>query len=606
MGDLRYSMTADGDELQTKAYHSVKGATEWLVSLRRSADLEGFDPFSDGYTEYENGLVSVAEGLTTILLARIAEDDHDAALGTRNYSDDLLAEDLEFLLTAAEDGQFRGTPYLEAETTDAFTDGVSFCSSTLLIARELSAPVSEERIEAAFVRTVEWFLDNYVESENGVGWAWRGRTEMEQEDDYYPPQTYFTFSACVALADAVTEASDVIGDRTDEVRDLLPRVKEFLLYDYRVGDGWVEFEPTNDLSPDGYDELNPTPSLLSTCYTIWAVCYLVERIDGITLDDEERALLEDGLEFVLDLVDDNFDRVYAYSRQYQCHRDGNRYYEGTTPYTLLNTLLAYQETVGGKDDRIEELVGKLTAQVIETCWAGSERDPEAGFRHFESQQVDSERNVTVIYATEVAVESLLEFGISPPETASIETEISEALQDAEERIVEIVGQRREAPTEVDADSVDVDEVERLNRGHVERYESHLESLRRRFQDLWIDEISDRLTNMTMNNIQQVPDDPADIHGEAFLTLLLDECYFENDPDAFAERIEKFREDYAGFVMLPYREVLDELASLDDSAVADPIERKKRIDRVLEDLEDDITRGHEPKAIARDYNESLSD
>lgn len=597
-------MTGDA-ELKRRSYDAVTGATRWITGLRRSADLEGFDPFSDGYTDYENGFVSVAEGLTTVLLTKLAEQENEADFGTAGYSDQLLSTDLEYLLQYLEEDQYPATPYLEADATEAFTDGVSFASTVLLLANELDdPPFATSRIDDEYLRTIDWFLDNTVEGDNGVGWAWCGSAEMDAHDDFYPPQTYFTFSSTIALVDALTDRRELLGDREAAVRSVLEEVKDFLLFDYRVDDGWIEFEPTSDLSPNGYDELDPNPSLLSTCYTIWAVCYIINSLDDYSLDDSEQEALQNGMGFILDLVEDNIQRVYAYNREYQCRRGGETYYEGTTPYTLLNTFLAYRQTFDMETDRIDGLVDELVTLILETCWGGTESDPEAGFRHFESQDVESERNVTVIYATEVAVESLLQYGVDPPEQTSVRTEIASELQQTQDRVLSLLDKQGPA-TVTGAGPDEASELETMNAGVISRYEDLVDQFGDNFQTLWIDEISDHLTNATMNSIQQVPDDPVDIHVEEFLKLLLDDCYFENDPDAFGDSISTFRTNYEGFIMEPYDELLAEFESLDDEEIADPVRRKKRIDDVLSTLRADLTNGHDPREIADAYNESLS-
>lgn len=597
---------ADESELRQRAFEAVRGATEWLIGLRRSADLEGFEPYGDGLTGYESGFVSMSEGLTTLSLVRSYEQENDVDLGSSRLPDELYGKDLEWLLSQIEAGKYRGTPYLEDDATDNFTDGVSFSTSVLMEALGLSDHgVPVERIEAGLSRNLDWFLDNahneHLESDDFLGWSWCGFQEMQEDGGIYPPQTYFTWSACIALTDLLAIMDRLDSDREDEVRSTLERAKRFLVEGYRVDPGWIEFRPVGGLEPHGFEAIDPSPSLLSTCYTIGGLCYMQNRIDGIELSENERDLIEGSMnDYVVARLADNVENVYKHSTWYRCRREGEDYYEGSAPYTILNTLIEYAEAFGDDRDEIISLEHRLVEQILTECWGGtpgSRESREAGFRHFENPaQIESSENPTVVYATEVAVESLLYFGIEAPETPSLESRIVEEFRQAEENILDLLHQGDGTIHMSGEDECTVREVEEMNKNLLTRRDRLGKVLERQFGNHWTT-VSRKLSGEMSEKIANLTKPIAEVHVDEFLDVLLDRCYFEGDPSEFRAALSRFREDWAGYLLSPYAEALDGLASLGAEEIRDPVRRKGAIDEVLDELEEDITRGKTPEEIA---------
>lgn len=593
-------------ELREWAFDAVHGATEWLVGLRRSADLEGFEPYGDGLTDYKSGFVSMSEGLTTLSLVRSYEKEHGVDLGSSRLPDELYGKDLDWLLSEIEGGRYRGTPYLDADATDNFTDGVSFSTSVLMEAVQLSDHgISVERIEEGLAQNLDWFLDNahneHLESDEYLGWSWCGHGEMDGEDATYPPQTYFTWSACIALTDLLSIIDRLETDREDEIRETLERAKQFLVEGYRVDPGWIEFKPVGGLEPHGYEAIDPSPSLLSTCYTIWGLCYMQNWVDGLDLSEAERNRIRNSMDdYVVARLADNVENVYKHSTWYRCRRDGQDYYEGSAPYTILNTLIEYADAFEDEREEIVSLENRLVEQILTECWGGSRgsrESREAGFRHFENPaHIESSENPTVVYATEVAVESLLYFGIQAPETPSLESRIVEEFRQAEENVLDLLHQGDGTVHMSGEDECTVREAEQINKNLLTRRDRLGKVLERQFGNQWTT-VSRKLSGEMSEKIANLTKPIAEVHVDEFLNVLLDRCYFEGDPDEFRGALSRFRDDWAGYLILPFVESLDGLASLEAEEIRDPLRRKRAIDGVLEELEEDITLGRTAEEIA---------
>lgn len=603
-------MAVDQDELKEWAYEAVRGSVEWLADLRRAADLEGFEPYGDGLTDYEGGFVSVSEGLTTISLVRRHERETGFDLGTGRLPDELYERDLDWLLTEIEEDRYRGTPYLSADDTDNFTDGVSFATSVLLeAAADSSHDIDAARIERGLEKNLNWLLDNahneHLESDHHLGWSWCGHQEMEERDDFYPPQTYFTWSGCLALVDVMEQSQSFGNGYRSRIVETLQRVNDFLLEGYRVDPGWIEFEPVGGYEPVGYEAIDPRPSLLSTCYTVSALCYTARNVPEVELDDEGLEVIEATMQdYVLDRLEEAVGDVYKHSSSYKCRRGGDQYYDGATPYTILTTLINYRKTAGVSDERVQLMERELAERILSECWGGTRGNREAGFRHFANpSEVESSENPTVVYATELGVESLLDYGIEAPDAPSLENQVVEELRRAEENILTILQRDGVASESASGNTGTVHEIEEMNRNVVERRDDLARAFEQQFTGLW-STVSRKLPGEITQQIANAPMAPKDAHVDDFLSLLLDRCFFEGTPDAFFSELERFRKDWVGFLVLPYKEALEELQGMDGEDVRNAKKRKQGINRVLDRLADDLTLGYSEDEIAEDLQSNF--
>lgn len=607
---------AQQQHLRKSAYDAVRGATEWLVEEREQARLRGNEPYGDGYTEGRKGFVNVAEGLTTLAIVESYERRHDVDLGTDGLSNDLYQADFEWLLGEIEAERFQGTPYLASDETNHFTDGVSFSSSVLLYHAldPSNFDIPGDRIQDSLSKLIEWFIDNAHESvvnDQGMGWSWCGATEMAERDEHYPPQTYFTWSASVALATLLDEGGslDIVADYEDDILAMLEASTHSLLYDYRVDKGWVEFteEAANAAGiggylPDQYSSLDPNPDVLSTCYTIWAVCYVIDVVDDIELDEDERDMLREGVDYIISRIEGRLDQVYKFSKHYKCRKDGDTYFEGAAPYTILNTLREFSKHFDFEAERVETLQDGLVNEILDKCWGGTPENRKLGFQHFADPEIESEKNVVAIYATEVGVESLLNYGIESH--GPIEEEITDIFEAARQQVMDVVSTDQSGASAASV-SAELDELEAMNQGFGQRYNRALEKLKQQFRDVYNNTLTQELPQ---NQIKKMTSSmPAQkMHGEEFLQVVLDRCYFEGEPSAFRSAISKYRAGFGDYIILPYKDALDELESLDDATIRDPVERKQRIESTVSALEDDIQKGYSLSEITDDLRASLED
>lgn len=622
-------------ELQRQAYEAVESASKWLADRRRTAAAEEYQPYSDKYTslaagEEESGFMSSAEGMTALfqILSYVHDDANDVYF-TPQVSDDILTFDVDWVLNEIEEGKFRATPYLPGDATDDFTDAVSFSTTTLqqALANE-KVNIDDERIVSALEDITDWFLDNYRQSlddHDGVGWAWCGSSQMLELDREYPPQTYFTYSACIALTDIYR--SDWLDYRKDEILDILSRAIKGLLSDYwKEGrrPGWTEFTTDpygNGLKPNSYNSqlVEADPDIFSTSNTLMATAYMWNYLpqsawENANLSQEELDRIEAGIDHVLESVSHQLEggtlheNAAKYAVEALVSEKGQerevKYFDGTLPYTVMNALIEVGRADGPFDyrnDEVEEQKLKVIEYILEHCWDSNVGD--IGFKHFDT---DLKRQPVVTYATQVAIESLLGFELKPPEEG-VKIQVIKKLENTKAEISELLEDR--SVTE-DRESTDPagDRAE-LVLSQSEQFTKQLLSARVTMETQFNDNYANfdgPLSKDVRTSASQLGDDDLqvellEVNVENFL-YTLNECYFATTVDEFQAAIDYFKEEYWIFTFYPQREAIEDLDSMDAEKIDSFDTRSQKIENIIMEFTEDVFRGHDPNEVGNEFNQ----
>lgn len=635
------------EELQKRAYEAVKSATGWLTDRRMTADSEGYQPYSDAFTrdtagDMESGFMSSAEGMTALFqVIQYTEREDTTVYFTPQIGESILTEDIEWILNKIEETGYPATPYLPEEATVNFTDAVSFTTTTLQEAlRTDEGDVSDERLESALEDIADWFLDNTVESisddHDGVGWAWCGANEMDEKEYDYPPQTYFTYSGAIGLTDLYL--NDRIDTPQEEIADTLSRVIKGLVADYWVegidSEGWTEFTARpfgQDLLPNTYnDSLSAVvPDPFSTCNTLMVLAYMWNRLpdevwENAELTDEEEERIPAAIDFALDRVNDRIDEdsLHEYTTEYTVEATveddrGKRqvdYFDGTLPYTAMNAMSMVAEADGPFDyrsDDIEETKLKAIDYILDKCWDRGVGD--IGFNHFDP---DREGTPAVMYATQIAIESLLSFGLQPPE----EGVKAQAMKKIEETKVEIEDQLNATKAEIDDLLENGGTVATNGSGASANTGSDLLSasgeftrnvmearrnMEATFDDVYA-EFDSNLKTKTKNEARSNADDNLskemqDVHIDEFLETLTD-CYYASSVEDFRDALDSY--EYRNWILVwkPHREAIEDLQAMSDDEIMDFRTRANAVSDVLAEFSEDILDGEDAESVADDFNE----
>jgi hypothetical protein len=594
-------MSSEGKERREEAYRAISSASEWLTEIRKSAEGENRGLWGDSYTDWESGMMTFCEGVSSILMA-VSEDSDIVDVDNKR-----CREDVEEILSQVEEGEYGSDPYPPGDTED-FTDAVSYSTTVLQLGleSEVDSP-PEKRVRGAISDNVEWFLDNCIESNSGVGWGWCGSDEVENSDLTCPPQTYFTFSSVVALSDTVSDYPELVDE--DEVISVLQDAKNFLLEDCRRdakhGVGWIQFEPLGDEMPEDYDPLKETPEFLATCYTLWGLCYMGNRVEEVDFEEDEKEILDEGVEYLLERAEGNVDYIVKKSNSvYKCGEEFEAVYEdSTTPYTLLNTLLEYSKM--REDSKETEVVmSELVDNILSDCW---DRDSSGGFVHFPGGS--EEDSYAVIYASQVAVESLLNYGIErPPEFIDEEGQenipIGTVVNSLESINDEVRKVQEALPGGSPTDRGSPDEIERLNKDFIESYMDAQDEIETHLSDFFSD-IYDRVKVDAGKELMHelARQNPKELHVTEFPDDLLLHLYFTSDPEEYRERIDYFKS-RRPLLILPYKNVFDELAEVDMEAIQNHTTRKEKIMAGLDSIREETKEiENRTKDIAEDLIQS---
>ena len=638
-GDLAADI--DEEKLRQRAYQAVKKASEWLAQERREADQQDIFPYSDLYTtkyaagEDESGYMSSAEGMTALLMVLNHVKEDSSIYYSPQIDMRILSEDIEWMLRNDDEGgieqnSHRATPYLPRGATTSFTDAVSFSTTTIQEALKLdNITVNNQRMIEALETNEGWLLKNYIGTPtdiNGVGWAWCGADEMDQMDSKYPPQRYFTFSAVVALVDLYND--ERVDTDDEKIEEVLARALKHLIADYwaELGEtaGWTEFENQpygNDLEPSTYNRRLGTaePSPFSTSNTLFATAYIHSNLpesvwEDAALNKKELSRIETGIDYLIQTTETQLreetleDTSAAYitdaKEETEAGKARRPYVDGTQPYTLLNAMIAVDNAGGPFEYRNEELQDLQLAAIdyiLENCWTG-----DTGFKHFR-EEFDDEP--VVIYATQVAIESLLWFGIKSPEEG-IKPKVLEELEQAQKNISELLDDynpQEMAPAEISVSSDDSD----LLRRHYEFTEVYAEVLlkmEREFEMQVWNEVHKKLGPEVQNKARTLADNKLseqmrEINVREFLSIL-SECYHATTATEFNDAVDYYLSEYELFLLKPQHKAIKELSELTPGEIEDIDKRTNLIVNILETFEQSHFGEFDRSEVATDFRDRI--
>ncbi len=630
-------------EVKKTAYNAVESASSWLARRRREADDSNTDPYSDPYTtkyapgEDDSGYMSSAEGMTALFMV-LSESQGDSALYlSPRIEDDILTDDVEWMLTnddeqGIEDGVYRATPYLPRDATTGFTDAVSFTTTTLQEALKIpEVDVDESRLKNGLHLNKEWLINNYIEAPTetgGIGWAWCGSEDMDEMEQDFPPQRYFTFSATVALADLYADQSVETDD--EELEEIFTKTLEHLLSDYwtEIGSnaGWTEFDKNpygEGLEPGTYNRNidEAMPSLFSTSNTLFAAAYISQNLpnrvwDNADISETEIDRIHSAIDFLLEnvttqITEGTLEETSAVYKTGAKEKAGEStisrgYTDGSLPYTILNTLIAISNA-GAPFDYEEEKVEKLqlaTADyILKNCWTG-----DTGFKHFEE---DRSEEPVVVYTTQLAIESLLWFGLEPPED-DVKNQIIMELEETQEEIAELLEDRSVTGQSSANNGQERDQSDVLARNY--KFSKTLIEAQHEYEvegafetAVWW-EIEPKLSNEVKNEARSLTDNGLEsglkkINVFEFLSML-NECYFANSKSEFDEALKHYKEENDILLLKPQRDIIAQFSELDSGSVKEFDKRSEHIVEVLETFKNDPLIGHDEAEVATDFRDRI--
>lgn len=633
----------DEQDLREQAYNAVEAASKWLARERREADQQGIFPYSDLYTtkyaagEDESGYMSSAEGMTALFMVCSHSERDSSVYFSPRISDEILTQDVEWLLAnddegGIEQGIYRATPYLPRDATNSFTDAVSFTTTTLQEALKISnVDIRDDRIISALNKNKQWLLENYIEAigdSDGVGWAWCGANEMSDMDYDYPPQRYFTYSGAVALTDLYVDPN--VETDEDKVENILSRVLKHLLSDYwtEIGNssGWTEFDNRpygQNLEPHTFDRsLNiAKPSPFSTSNTLFAASYmqteLPDRVwENANLTEEEIERIHHAIDYLIDNVtvqlnNNNLEDTSAeYCTDAKEKIDGNvarrGYVDGSQPYTILNTLLAITNAEGPFEYREEEIKNLQLATIdyiLSNCWTG-----DTGFKHFQ-EGFDDEP--VVIYATQVAIESLLWFGLEAPKEG-IKNQVLMELERTQEEISQLLDEQSAVNQSVTSDenNLDTGAIMLSNQDFTTKFSKAHINLNNSFnRQIWT-AIDKKLGKDVRADARGLTDKELDekikeINVDEFLDTI-NGCYHTQVSDEFESLLQYYVDEYEMFLLKPQKETIEELRSLPDQSMADFEERSEIITDILDQFIEDPLNGYDEQKVATEFRDRIEE
>jgi len=426
---------ADYDDVTEWATAAVRGANNWLVTIRNATD-EGIEEWSDEFTNGRTGIMTYSEGLTALALAeQFAPVDRPdwQTLRSRYYQ-----EDLRYILDEinADDGpRFKPDPYLTTEDggieTDNFTPSATFAGSVLLESLKAEIDFGDNieysEVETALETVLEWLLSNKIDDDEkldtsgGAGWAWVG-SQSSHYGEMVRPSNYYTYSAVIVLSDLLQYRKTldlvdrVVSRHEGELRATLEEANAFLLNEYWDGDSWTVPTGVTQTADD-------IEKLLSTCYAFIGLSYIEFNRDDIDMDSEQRERMGQAMNWAVNFYEDD-PYVWGKVVEYDCGAETDlTFTDGSAPYVLLDSMVELinfrEEIIDYVDDferrEIEQKAREeLAPTILDKCWAGDGEFEEKGFRHIANGDLLIQRrdgapgvNMTAIYSTGVAMETLL-------------------------------------------------------------------------------------------------------------------------------------------------------------------------------------------------------
>lgn len=642
----------DEEELKRRAYNAVKAASDWLADMRRASDDEVRLAYSDRYTaeapaEDESGFMSSAEGMTALFMIYSYKDreDTDVHFSPRVPNED-LTYDVKWLLGdqdeddkegGIEDGRYCATPYLPLDATSQFTDAVSFTTTTLQEAiGNPKVDVSNKRLRAGVKKNAEWLLTEYkgsVNDHDGVGWAWCGASEMEEMDREYPPQRYFTYAAFIALADIYNDDNIDTSelDTNEDIEDILSKAIKGMVSDYWIegfrGNGWTEFTPSPygqesfGLTPNEEKDGRPLEDVFSTGNTLVAISYAWNRLprdiwEKSDLTEEEEVRIQEGIDYLIDITEDYVEagELHKKSAEYMTGAtietsDGRKksvgYFDGTLPYVIMNALSEVHEAGGPfeyRDEDIHNLKITVIEYILDNCWSGKERD---GFKHIDPNVENRSNDPPVIYATLLAIESLLNFGIEPRREGVAE-QVMKKLGETQNEIEELLSEGSLATSSSEGNIRQMDDeftsllMEAKSEMDENDFSAKYNTLRNEVKPGAESEAAELLAG------DDLKEKLKQVNSEKMLEAIR-RCYFAVDAEEYNRVIQTYVDEeikkYWDYVFKPHQEAIKTLESMSKKDIEDNEERASEIISLTRPFaEDGFLAGRDPHEEGERFNE----
>jgi len=227
---------------------------------------------------------------------------------------------------------FKGSPYIDEKEilskvnyTDTAATYLRFLTSLypLTVSDADYDTNFREIIVKHIISTIDWFNSNYREyPDGGIGWGWAGLVNGQEElsklycldADICVPQTYFSsqvLDSLVSFLDLLVQDGvqfpESILSKKPVVETLIKDALEGLVFNNKVGDGWVDYIPYHPtrgtdskstlIEPFGYNEENP--SLLHTSYVIKTVTNVLLKKGELSVEPEYIESVEKSIKWLL-------------------------------------------------------------------------------------------------------------------------------------------------------------------------------------------------------------------------------------------------------------------------------------------------------------------
>lgn len=638
---------------------AVRGANNWLVTIRNATD-EGINEWSDEFTNGRNGIVSYAEAVTALSLTKQhAPVDHP---DWQTLRDRYLQDDLGFILEqiTAEDGpKFKPDPYLggkddESLDTTSFVPAATFSASSILESLvagvDFGADIDDSEIEEALDTCLDWLLSNRVqdgdelETTDGAGWAWVGKTS-EKYTDLVRPANYYTYSAVIVLCDFLQYREDhrlidrVVSNYESELMTAISEANSFLLNEYWDDECWTV--------PTGVTEkADDIEKLLSTCYAFIGLSYIEYARDDIDMGGDQKAQMGTAMNWALNFYEDD-PYVWGKTVEYDCgpEEDDPTFTDGSAPYVLLDSMVELinfrTDIIGDVNDYSESAIRakareELAPTILDKCWAGNKKFEDKGFRHVANGDLLLQRadgapgtNMTAIYSTGVAIETfLLNFltqgedieegtqrGAETTESSAESTEaddstesvgqvekktvnniildgdgggypddLGEELQSIKSEVSKLSDELKDADAEDVTDSVDEDTLaflDKLGECSFVLMNEYSETVD------WTEDVCDdmgKARERIAQTLQQNWDTKFKRKNTELMVQFLGKLYFCPSKEAYEDQV-KLKDDYI-MLLPPQRAIHDEVAAWDDDDFADTEARREYAEASLQRLIDE--------------------
>ncbi len=451
--------------LKGKSYRMVREAVGWLMTKRRTAELEGGDNWTD------NSIHSRRKGMASWVFALHALEH------ARKYFPDLYRPDINRLIDADlhvmfrtyANGRINGMPYLRASSelqTNAlatldFTETV--CAVADLASCVLGQPTEhDDRVlaisETMLENTVRWISDATIEERRGkvLGWSWfkTDETGLEWADTYWPSHCYFSAEVLRTLLQlyrrrgatpSVHGALITAGLDYDKHIELVEGAAEFLVkrQDKDTG-GWLDFPAkAGKRSHKSHVEENADPTISAKVCATLAMAYtdfefLREARFGVRLKRSIARGVEYLNETVLELGFRDPDLAASLgSELLLIQKPLTRYYVGCCTANTFHAVMRGSECVthSEKAQRYRERARTVFSTVVkERCWGAVD---SIGFRHFEE---GGGGQSIAIYETSRSMRILMDNGIERDAGIGLyDIILSQLSQVAERIILDLVG-----------------------------------------------------------------------------------------------------------------------------------------------------------------------